>query len=100
MTIERNYKVLLSPHVSEKTTNLSNGSRKQIVFKVMCDATKKEIKRAVEALFEVQVEKVTVSNMKPKRKRFGQIEGKRNAWKKAYVCLKEGFDIDFANAAN
>ena len=100
MSIERNYKVLVAPHVSEKTSRLSELSKKQIVFKVLPGSTKLEIKRAVEALFKVEVEKVSVVNMKPKVKRFGQIEGKRNAWKKAYVSLKEGFDINFAEAAS
>lgn len=100
MIIERNYKVIVAPHISEKTSRLSENARKQIVFKVLPNAAKSEIKRAVEALFKVEVEKVSVVNMKPKRKRFGQVEGKRNAWKKAYVSLKEGFDINFAESAS
>ena len=100
MNTERIYTVIVAPHISEKSANLGDGTQKQIAFKVLPGASKAEIKAAVEEIFEVKVEKVRVINMKPKRKRFGQIEGKRNAWKKAYVCLKEGFDIDFAESAN
>ncbi len=94
MSQERLMKVLLAPHVSEKTTRVADQAN-QVVFKVLPDATKIEIKKAVELLFEVQVSSVQVSNMKGKLKRFGQSIGRRKSWKKAYVTLAEGQDIDF-----
>ena len=96
MIRERLMKVLLAPVVSEKTTRV--GDDRQVVFKVASDATKPEVKQAVEALFEVQVSDVRVANVKGKQKRFRQGMGRRSDWKKAYVTLKEGFDIDFAGA--
>lgn len=93
----RLYKVLLGPHVSEKSTMVSE-SGNQVVFKVAGDATKMDVKAAVEALFEVKVESVTVANVKGKTKRFGQRQGKRSDWKKAYVRLQDGQDIDFQAA--
>jgi len=95
MSQERLLNILLSPHVSEKSTVVGE-KHKQIVFKVARDANKKEIKAAVEKLFNVAVSSVQVINVKPKVKRFGQTFGKRKAWKKAYVSLQEGHDIDFA----
>jgi large subunit ribosomal protein L23 len=94
MSQERLMKVLLEPHVSEKSTNAAQQGN-QVVFKVMPDATKEEIKKAVEKLFEVTVEGVSVVNVKGKvkRNRFGA--GKRKDWKKAYVRLKSGDDINF-----
>ena len=89
--------VLNAPVISEKSTNAAEAS-KQFVFKVQKDATKYQIKKAVELMFEVQVETVRVLNMKGKKKRFGQTLGKRSDWKKAYVKLKEGHDIDFSAA--
>lgn len=97
MSLERKYRVIVGPHVSEKTTRVGELDQKQIVFKVLPSATKGEIKTSVEALFNVKVDGVQVVNMKPKKRRFGQTEGKTNAWKKAYVRLKEGFDINFAS---
>ena len=94
MNQERILKVLQAPHVSEKATILAENG--QFVFKVARDATKREIKAAVETLFEVEVLSVTTLNQKGKSKRFGAIEGRRNHWKKAYVSLKPGQDIDFA----
>ena len=93
MNKERMYQVLRAPHISEKTTIVADKHR-QFVFKVAVDATKPEIKEAVEALFEVKVDTVTTLNVKGKTKRFGQKLGKRASWKKAYVGLKEGFDIE------
>lgn len=87
-------KIILGPHISEKSTNLADKVR-QYVFKVMRDATKPEIKKAVEQLFSVEVESVQVANQKGKQKRFGQRLGRRNHTKKAYVRLKEGHDISF-----
>ena len=89
--------VLLGPHVSEKTTLAADKSN-QFVFKVRRDSSKIDIRQAVELMFEVKVERVTVSNQKGKRKRFGQTFGKRADWKKAYVTLAEGHDIDFVGA--
>ena len=96
MNQERLAKVLLAPHVSEKATIAADNG--QFVFKVAKDATKLEIKRAVEAMFEVEVENVRTLNVKGKTKRVGAIAGRRKNWKKAYVSLKEGQDIDFVGA--
>ena len=94
MNQERLMKVLLAPHVSEKGTRIAELNR-QFVFKVTSDATKPEIKNAIEKMFNVQVTAVQVCNTEGKTKRFGQRLGKRSGWKKAYVTLKEGNDIDF-----
>lgn len=94
MNQERLMKVLLSPHVSEKSTRVADQAR-QVVFRVVGDATKPEIKKAVELLFDVKVESVQVSNMPAKGRRFGQVQGSRSGWKKAYVRLEPGNDIDF-----
>jgi large subunit ribosomal protein L23 len=98
MSKERLLKVLLAPLVSEKSVNAADTGN-QFAFKVAKDATKPEIKAAVEMLFEVNVEKVQVLNVKGKTKRFGQRMGKRSDWKKAYVRLAEGQDINFAEGA-
>ena len=97
MNEERIFKVLLGPHVSEKATNLAE-TNGQIVFKVDTTATKLEIKKAVEQLFNVKVEKVSTLNVNGKTKRTVRGLGKRNDWKKAYVSLQPGQDIDFASA--
>ena len=89
--------VLLTPRVTEKSTLLADKHR-QFVFKVVKNATKPEVKQAVEKMFAVEVEAVRVINMKGKRKTFRQKRGRRADWKKAYVKLKAGFDIDFAGA--
>ena len=94
---ERLTQVVLGPHVSEKATALADGQH-QVVFKVRMDATKSDVRRAVELLFEVKVERVTVARMPAKVKRFGQRQGKRGGWKKAYVRLAPGSDINFVNA--
>jgi large subunit ribosomal protein L23 len=94
MNEEKLYQVILAPHVSEKATRLADKAR-QMIFEVRPDATKPQIKAAVEKMFNVQVEAVTVSNVKGKRKQSGRIVGKRQDWKKAYVRLKPGQDIDF-----
>jgi large subunit ribosomal protein L23 len=96
MNQERLMNVLLSPLISEKSANLADSAR-QVAFKVRPDANKTEIANAVEMLFEVEVDKVQVVNVKGKAKRFGQLQGRRNDWKKAYVKLKEGHDISFAD---
>ena len=94
MNVERLHQVLRRPIVSEKSTNVAESSQ-QVVFEVLTDATKNEIKTAVESLFEVSVEGVQVINVRGKIKRFGKTPGKRTNWKKAYVRLAEGDDIDF-----
>lgn len=87
--------VLDAPIISEKST-IASEKNSQIAFRVKKKATKQQIKRAVELLFQVQVESVNVLNVKGKTKRFGRFIGSRSDWKKAYVKLKPGFDIDFA----
>ena len=89
--------ILLAPIVSEKSSIAAEIS-KRFVFKVQKVATKKQIKTAVEQMFNVEVDSVQVLNVKGKVKRFGRALGKRSDWKKAYVKLKEGHDIDFARA--
>jgi len=93
MTNERLYQVIRFPHVSEKTARLQAESN-QYVFDVRTDATKADIKRAVEALFEVDVEGVQVVKLKGKRKSFRFRAGRQNDWKKAYVRVKAGQTID------
>jgi len=97
MNKERVMKVLLAPHVSEKSTVIADQSN-QFVFRVLRDASKTEVKQAVEELFKVEVKAVRVCNVRGKLKRFGQMEGRRANGKKAYVTLKPGFDIDFSGA--
>lgn len=97
MNAERLLMVLREPHTSEKTTILAE-KFKQFTFKVLCTATKPEIKLAVEQMFNVKVKNVSVVNVMGKRKRFKQLNGKRNDWKKAFVSLHEGYDIDFTVA--
>ena len=92
---ERLMKVLLAPVISEKATFVAE-KNEQIVFKVLPDATKPEIKAAVELLFKVQVESVQVVNAKGKQKRFGRYQGRRDHVKKAYGSLKPGQEINFA----
>lgn len=93
MNQERIYKVLLGPHISEKTANAAEHN--QVCFKVAPDATKPEIKKAVEALFKVNVEGVQTVNIKGKTKLTRNGLGKRKDIRKAYVTLAEGQDIDF-----
>ncbi len=94
MNPERLMTILLSPHVSEKSTFAADKHR-QFVFKVRADATKPEIRKAVEQMFKVEVAGVQALNVRGKRKSFGRIRGRRPGWKKAYVTLKPGHDIDF-----
>ena len=89
---ERLMTVIRGPHVSEKTHMAAE--KNQVVLKVRVDASKSEIRQAVELMFEVKVEGVTVVNVKGKTKRFGQTKGRRNDWKKAYVRLAEGSQIE------
>lgn len=94
MIDDKLYNILLSPHVSDKSYMVAD-AHSQIVFKVAKFANKQQIRKAVEKLFEVKVEKVTTLNVSGKQRRFGRIEGKTKDWKKAYVKLKEGYDINF-----
>jgi large subunit ribosomal protein L23 len=99
MNQERLLKVLLSPHLSEKSTRVGD-AHNQVVFKVTVDATKPEIRSAVEKLFNVKVKSVSTVSVKGKNKRFGKLAGRRPDSKKAYVTLMPGHDIDFlADAA-
>ena len=92
---ERLINVLIAPHVSEKAARL-NAESNQYVFRVRTDATKPEIRAAVEFMFGVKVDAVQVANQLGKGKRFGRFEGRRSDWKKAYVRLAAGQTIDFA----
>jgi large subunit ribosomal protein L23 len=94
---ERLTTILVAPHVSEKAARAAEKAN-QVVFRVRTDATKPEIKAAVELMFDVTVDSVQVVNVGGKNKRFGRFNGKRNDWKKAYVSLKDGQTIDFAGA--
>ena len=94
MSNNRLYQVLLSPRVTEKTTLVGENSN-QYVFHVVRDASKSEVKGAVEMLFDVNVESVRMVNVKGKTKSFRMRPGKRSDWKKAYVRVQEGQVIDF-----
>ena len=87
--------VVLAPVVSEKSTFVADKNR-QYVFRVADGATKPEIKAAVELMFKTKVDSVTVLNVKGKKRTFGRIQGRRRSWKKAYVRLVEGQEINFA----
>jgi large subunit ribosomal protein L23 len=87
--------VLLAPQISEKATYIAD-KNEQVIFVVAPDATKPEIKAAVELLFKVQVESVQVANVKGKVKRSGRSIGRRSDIRKAFVCLKPGQEINFA----
>ena len=95
MNQERLLKVLVAPVISEKSTMVAE-KLNQAAFVVVPDATKAEVKAAVELLFKVQVKSVQILNLKGKQKRFGRSEGRRSDVRKAYVCLKPGQDINFA----
>ena len=92
---ERLMNILLGPQVSEKATYIAD-KHEQVVFRVTPDATKPEIKAAVELMFKVNVENVQTACVKGKQKRFGSMMGRRKDWKKAYVCLAAGQEINFA----
>lgn len=99
-TQERLAQVLLAPVVSEKSTFVGEKNN-QFVFRVATDATKPEVKAAVELLFspkdkKIEIEAIRIVNVKSKEKRMGRFVGRRGGWKKAYVCLKAGHDINFA----
>jgi large subunit ribosomal protein L23 len=93
---ERLLKVILAPVISEKSTRVAD-KLNQVVFRVLPDATKQEIGAAVADLFKVEVVGVQVLNVKGKVKRSGRVMGRRDNWKKAYVTLKQGQDIDFTS---
>lgn len=93
MINNRLYQVLLAPRVTEKTTRVGEQSN-QYVFRVVQDASKAEVRSAVEALFDVSVESVRIVNVKGKSKSFRMRPGKRSNWKKAYVRVQEGQVID------
>ena len=100
---ERLMTVLLAPVVSEKATFIAD-KHEQVIFRVVQNATKPEVKAAVELMFSkkdkrVEVMSVQIVNVKGKQKRFGQFNGRRRNWKKAYVCLKPGQEINFAAEA-
>lgn len=87
--------VILAPVVSEKATMIAD-KQQQVTLRVATSATKPEIKAAVELLFKVQVADVKVLNVKGKAKRFGKSMGQRSGWKKAYICLQPGQELNFA----
>ncbi|MGA9394177.1 MAG: 50S ribosomal protein L23 [Azonexus sp.] len=99
MNQERLMQVLLAPQISEKATYVAD-KHEQVIFRVATDATKPEIKAAVELLFKVEVEGVQVSNVKGKVKRFKGATGRRKGWKKAFVSLKPGQEINFVEGGN
>jgi large subunit ribosomal protein L23 len=92
--VERLYQVLLAPVVSEKATLIAD-KHEQVIFRVTTDATKPEVKAAVELLFKVEVDSVQMVNQKGKVKKFGRTTGRRNHVKKAFVNLKPGQEINF-----
>ncbi len=93
---ERLLNTIRAPHLSEKALNLAEAEgRKQLAFRVATHATKPEIAEAVRKIFDVEVDSVTVINCKGKVKRTGNRAGRRPAWKKAYVTLATGQDLDF-----
>jgi large subunit ribosomal protein L23 len=96
MNDERVFQILKSPHISEKAALLGD-SANQHVFRVATDAKKAEIKAAVEQLFDVKVAGVRTINVNGKSKRMGMRKGRRKDWKKAYVSLEQGQEIDLAS---
>ena len=91
---QRLMQVLLAPQISEKATYVAD-KNEQVIFRVASDASKPEIKAAVELLFKVEVKSVQVAVVKGKIKRVGRMTGRRKDWKKAFVCLKPGQEINF-----
>ena len=96
MNQQRLMQVLLAPQISEKATFIAD-KNEQVVFRVVPSATKVEVKAAVEMLFKVSVASVQIANVKGKSKRSGRSVGRRSDWKKAFVCLKPGQEIDFVD---
>lgn len=99
MNEERIYQVLRAPHISEKAS-IQGDAANQVVFEVASSANKQEIAAAVATLFDVKVEGVTTLNVKPKQKRFRGRPGAHKGWKKAYVTLAKGDEIDFLDGAS
>ncbi len=99
MNQERMYKVLLGAHISEKAT-VAVEKANEFTFRVLKDATRPEIKQAVEGIYGVTVKNVSVLNVKGKVKRNARGQSKKPSWKKAYVRLEDGQDIDFSSATN
>jgi large subunit ribosomal protein L23 len=97
-TSQRLMTILLSPVISEKSTMVAE-QNEQVIFNVMQDATKLEVKAAVELMFNVQVDSVNILNRKGKEKRFGKFMGRRNHERRAFVCLKPGQEINFGAEA-
>ena len=93
--IDQLMNIVLAPVVSEKSTFVADKNR-QYVFRVADGATKPQIKAAIELMFKTKVDDVTVLNVKGKERRFGRLTGRRRNWKKAYVRLAEGQEINFA----
>jgi len=93
LNADRLAQILIAPIVSEKATSVSERNN-QVLFKVLRNATKPEIKAAVEQMLKVEVESVQTVNQKGKVKRFGRSLGRRDHVKKAYVCLKEGQELN------
>jgi len=94
---ERLLRIILSPHISEKATIVGEKNN-EYVFEVVDNATKPEVKDAVEQLFNVKVKSVRIVNVKPKKKMFKGFEGKRKSWKKAYVALQADQKLDLVGA--
>lgn len=92
------FSILLAPHISEKSAAMVEANR-QYVFKVATTATKPQVKRAVEKMFHVNVDSVRLLNVRGKTRKVGAILGKRKAWRKAYVQLREGQKINFGEGA-
>ena len=98
MNNERLYQVILGPHISEKA-NIVAEANNQVVFKARTDANKLEIKKAVEKLLNVKVEAVNTVLVKGKTKRFGRTSGRRSDFKKAYITLPAGTEVQLADVA-
>ena len=94
MNIQRLANIIVSPRISEKAT-MKADLENQHVFSVLKDATKPEVKKAIELMFDVKVKSVRLMNVQGKLTRIGRTFGKRKDWKKAYVRLQEGFDINY-----
>jgi len=99
MNEQRIYEVIRGAHISEKATVVADKAN-EFVFKVSKDATKPEIKQAIEKIYSVAVKKVTILNVKGKVKRTWRGQSRKPNWKKAYVCLEQGHDIDFASTSD
>lgn len=100
-TAERLMQVILAPQVSEKATYIAE-KHNHVIFRVAQDATKSEIKAAVELMWKpqnIEVKSVQIANVKGKKKRFGRFIGRRSNWKKAYVSIQSGQEINFSDIA-